>query len=122
MFEAHRELLPYLIRDDAREQENPTGEYWQSPHELERYLQFTYCIKCGCCMAACPTVATDPHYAGPMPLAQAHRYNSDTRDDGFVARREVLVGRAAGRGAATSRVSARRCAPRASTRPRRSSS
>jgi len=43
-------------------------------------------------MAACPTVATDPQYAGPMPLGQAHRYNSDTRDAGFDRRREVLSG------------------------------
>ena len=92
MFETHRELMPYLIREDVQEQENPTGEYWQTPHELERYLQFSYCIKCGCCMAACPTVATDPLYAGPMPLGQAHRYNSDTRDAGFAKRREVLSG------------------------------
>jgi succinate dehydrogenase / fumarate reductase iron-sulfur subunit len=27
-----------------------------------------------------------------MPLGQAHRYNSDTRDGGFAARREVLSG------------------------------
>jgi succinate dehydrogenase / fumarate reductase iron-sulfur subunit len=92
MFEMHRELLPYLIRDDPQEQDDPTGEYWQAPHELEQYLQFSYCIKCGCCMAACPTVATDAHYAGPMPLGQAHRYNNDTRDAGFGQRREVLSG------------------------------
>ncbi len=92
MFRTHRELLPYLIRDDTAEQDDPTREYRQSPHELEEYLQFSYCIKCGCCMAACPTVATDPQYAGPMPLGQAHRYNSDTRDAGFDARREVLSG------------------------------
>jgi succinate dehydrogenase / fumarate reductase iron-sulfur subunit len=91
MFETHRELLPYLIREDLQEQEDPTGEYWQTPHELERYLQFSYCIKCGCCMAACPTVATDPVYSGPMPLAAAHRYDSDTRDGGFAQRREVLA-------------------------------
>jgi succinate dehydrogenase / fumarate reductase, iron-sulfur subunit len=92
MFEIHRDLMPYLIRADVKEQDDPTGEYWQSPHELERYLQFSYCIKCGCCMAACPTVATDPTYGGPMPLAQAHRYNSDTRDGGFAERRGVLSG------------------------------
>jgi len=67
-------------------------ELWQSPHELEQYLQFSYCIKCGCCMAACPTYATDPVYSGPMPLAQAHRYNTDSRDGGFSLRREVLSG------------------------------
>jgi succinate dehydrogenase / fumarate reductase, iron-sulfur subunit len=92
MFETHRELKPYLVRDDAAEQENPTREYVQTPHELENYLQFSYCIKCGCCMAACPTVATDPEYAGPMPLGQAHRYNADTRDAGFRLRRDVLSG------------------------------
>ena len=92
MFEAHRELRTHLLRDDAAEQESPTREYWQSPHELEQYLQFSYCIKCGCCMAACPTVATDAQYAGPMPLGQAQRYNSDSRDAGFAARRDVLSG------------------------------
>lgn len=92
MFETHRDLMPYLVRDDAAEQDDPTREYRQTPHELEQYLQFSYCIKCGCCMAACPTVATDRRYAGPMPLGQAHRYNSDSRDAGFGTRREVLAG------------------------------
>ena len=92
MFEAHQAAKPYIIRDDAAEQQQPTGEYWQSPHQLEAYLQFSYCIKCGCCMAACPTYATDPVYAGPMPLGQAHRYNSDTRDGGFAERKALLGG------------------------------
>ena len=94
MFDTHRALMPYLIRDDAQEQEHPTGEFWQSAHELEQYLQFSYCIKCGCCMAACPTYATDPLYSGPMPLGQAQRYNSDTRDGGFSTRKRVLAGEA----------------------------
>jgi succinate dehydrogenase / fumarate reductase iron-sulfur subunit len=92
MFADHRALMPFIIREDVAEQERPTGEFWQSPHELEEYLQFSYCIKCGSCMAACPTFATDPLYSGPMPLAQAHRYNSDTRDGGFAARKQVLAG------------------------------
>ena len=92
MIQAHVETMPYLIRDDTAEMAQPTGEYWQSPHQLEQYLEFSYCIKCGCCMAACPTYATDPDYAGPMPLAQAHRYNSDSRDGGFDARKALLSG------------------------------
>lgn len=91
MIATHQELHPYIAREDVAERENPTGEFFQSPHELEQYLQFSYCIKCACCMAACPTMATDPVYAGPMPLAQAHRYNTDTRDGGFALRREELV-------------------------------
>jgi succinate dehydrogenase / fumarate reductase iron-sulfur subunit len=92
MFKAHIEAQPYLIRDDSAELQQPTGEFWQSAHQLEAYLQFSYCIKCGCCMAACPTYATDPDYAGPMPLAQAHRYNSDSRDGGFDQRKALLSG------------------------------
>ena len=92
MVQAHVEAMPYLIREDTAEMAQPTGEYWQSPHQLEQYLEFSYCIKCGCCMAACPTYATDPDYAGPMPLAQAHRYNSDSRDGGFDQRKALLSG------------------------------
>jgi len=92
MFDRHTALLPYLIRKDEAEQEDPTAEYWQSAEELEHYLQFSYCIKCGCCMAACPTLALQSSYAGPMPLAAAQRYNADSRDDGFAARKEVLSG------------------------------
>ena len=92
MFEAHREVQPYLIREDTEEQENPTFEYRQTPRQLERYAQFSYCIKCGCCIAACPTVATDHVYAGPMPLGQAQRYNGDSRDAGFGARAQALSG------------------------------
>ena len=94
MIERHQELKPYIVRDDVAERENPTGEFFQSAHELEQYLQFSYCIKCGSCMAACPTYATDPDYSGPMPLAQAHRYNADTRDAGLAARKELLAGSA----------------------------
>jgi succinate dehydrogenase / fumarate reductase, iron-sulfur subunit len=92
MFEAHAAAKPFVIRPDGAEQQQPTGEYWQSAHQLEEYLQFSYCIKCGCCMAACPTYATDPVYAGPMPLGQAHRYNADSRDGGFAERKDWLAG------------------------------
>jgi succinate dehydrogenase / fumarate reductase iron-sulfur subunit len=92
MIDTHADLKPWVIREDTQEQENPTGEYWQSAEQLEEYLQFSYCIKCGCCMSACPTYATDPRYSGPMPLAAAHRYNADTRDDGFRERKQALAG------------------------------
>ena len=92
MFDAHVALMPYLIRDDVDETREPSGEFGQSIEELEQYLQFSYCIKCGCCMAACPTYATDPTYSGPMPLTQAHRYNTDSRDGGFQTRKKALGG------------------------------
>lgn len=94
MFDHHTAVLPWIVRHDQSEMEHPTAELYQSNEELERYAQFSYCIKCACCVAACPTCATDPRYSGPMALTQAHRYNSDTRDDGFARRREVLAGEA----------------------------
>ena len=92
MFDHHAAVLPWIIRDDESPDTVPEVEYAQTAEEMERYLQFSYCIKCACCISACPTCATDREYAGPMPLAQAHRYDSDTRDDGFERRRAVLAG------------------------------
>lgn len=92
MIERHQQLKPYIIRENGTEPPPKPIEYWQSAEQLEEYLQFSYCIKCGACMAACPTYATDPNYSGPMPLAAAHRYNTDTRDAGFQERKKLLAG------------------------------
>ena len=91
LFDKHTHIQPQIKRIDAEELREPTGEYFQTPHELEQYLQFTYCIKCGCCMAACPTRATDPEYLGPVSLTQAYRYCKDSRDDGFKARKNKVA-------------------------------
>ncbi len=82
MFEKHCSVQPYIQRENEAELNDVVGEFYQTPEQLENYLQFTYCIKCGCCMGAGPTLATDVRYLGPMPLTQAHRYNADTRDEG----------------------------------------
>lgn len=92
-FEKHISLHPYIIRKDVDDQEMnaPTGEFFQTPEELVDYLQFAFCIKCGCCMAACPTMATDSNFLGPQPMAQAYRYTKDTRDDGYKTRKKVIT-------------------------------
>ena len=90
MFDKHREVKPHILRGAEAEIDNPMGEFYQSPEQLEAYLQFTYCIKCGCCMGACPTLATDVRYLGPMPLTAAQRYNEDSRDDGSPLRRSKI--------------------------------
>ena len=87
-----RELMPYVIRTDSHEMEHPTAEYLMKPEELERVLQFTYCIKCGLCTSSCPTVATDSEFPGPQALAQAYRYTMDPRDEGGGKRLELLDG------------------------------
>ena len=90
MFDKHLAIAPFIRRENEAEIDNPEGEYFQSPEDLEGYLQFSFCIKCGCCMAGCPTLATDTRYLGPMPLSQAFRYNADTRDGSQAARSEAV--------------------------------
>jgi succinate dehydrogenase / fumarate reductase iron-sulfur subunit len=90
LFTKHRSTKPYLIRKDLAEQNLPTGEYFQSQQELINYIQFAYCIKCGLCMSACPTVATSKDYTGPQALTQAWRYTTDSRDEGAKERAEEL--------------------------------
>lgn len=82
LFEKHRMVKPYIIRADISEMESPTAEFAQSPEELESFLQFTYCVKCGICISACPTSATDRQFLSPQALAQCYRYCADSRDDG----------------------------------------
>jgi succinate dehydrogenase / fumarate reductase iron-sulfur subunit len=81
LFNKHRSVKPHLIRKDLAEQDLPTGEYFQSAQELVNYIQFAYCIKCGLCLAACPTVATSENYTGPQALTQGWRYTADSRDE-----------------------------------------
>jgi len=91
LFDKHTKIQPYIKRADSQEVLSDTREYYQTPQQLEEYLQFTFCIKCGACMAACPTMATDGEYLGPMPLTQSYRYNKDTRDDGFHDRKKIVA-------------------------------
>jgi succinate dehydrogenase / fumarate reductase iron-sulfur subunit len=91
-FAKHRGLTPRLVRSDSEEVEHPTREFLMTPEELERVLQFTYCIKCGLCTSSCPTVATDDRFPGPQALAQAYRYTVDVRDEGGDLRMQALDG------------------------------
>ena len=89
LFDTHHKVKPYLIRDDTEISTN-TKEFLQSPEELEQYIQFSNCIKCGLCNSACPTMATDSSFVGPQALAQAYRYVADSRDKGKDDRLKIL--------------------------------
>lgn len=91
MVTKHLAVKPWIIRRDGGELDRPTGEYVQSAEDMQRYVQFSYCIKCGLCMSACPTLATDKQYLGPQPLAQALRYMNDSRDEGFGERAHAVL-------------------------------
>lgn len=90
LFEKHRSIKPYIIRKDTGDIENPKSEFLHTAENLDWIYQFTYCIKCGLCLAACPTVASDPEFTGPQALSQAYRYMMDARDEGFDERMEAV--------------------------------
>jgi succinate dehydrogenase / fumarate reductase iron-sulfur subunit len=86
LIQKHAAIKPFIIHTNSQEIDEPTGEFIQTPDERESISQFTHCIKCGLCLAACPTVATDPEFLGPQALAQAYRYTADNRDCGLKER------------------------------------
>jgi succinate dehydrogenase / fumarate reductase, iron-sulfur subunit len=83
-FEHHKNMKPYILNKDAdmdASQITKLSEYLQTPEDIDKFLQFSYCIKCGLCYSACPTVATDTKFPGPQALGQAYRYLADNRDN-----------------------------------------
>jgi fumarate reductase iron-sulfur subunit len=66
------------------------GEHLQTPEELERYEQFSHCINCMLCYAACPQYGLDNTFLGPGLTALLHRYNSDSRDGAKEKRMELV--------------------------------
>ncbi len=82
------EVKPWIVR----KQEKPLveGEYLQTPEQMDEYKQYSMCINCLLCYAACPVYGLDPHFIGPAAIALAQRYNLDSRDEGRRARLDIL--------------------------------
>jgi fumarate reductase iron-sulfur subunit len=83
-----KKVKPWIVRKD--EKPISEGEYLQTPAQLETYKQFTMCINCLLCYAACPVYGLDNLFTGPAAIALAQRYNLDSRDQGADERREIL--------------------------------
>jgi fumarate reductase iron-sulfur subunit len=79
---------PWIIRKEEKPLEE--GEYLQTPEQLETYKQFSMCINCMLCYAACPVYGLDPLFSGPAAIALAQRYNMDSRDQGASERLDIL--------------------------------
>jgi succinate dehydrogenase / fumarate reductase, iron-sulfur subunit len=90
-FNHHKKMQPYIHDEnsDMTDRKKLT-EFKQSVEEVDKYLQFSYCIKCGLCYSACPTVATDTKFPGPQALSQAYRYYADTRDNDTQERLNIV--------------------------------
>jgi len=83
-----KKVKPWIVREN--EKPISQGEYLQTPEQLENYRQFSMCINCLLCYAACPVYGLDNLFTGPAVIALAQRYNLDSRDVGARERREIL--------------------------------
>ncbi|HDV9067858.1 TPA: fumarate reductase iron-sulfur protein, partial [Klebsiella michiganensis] len=72
-------IKPYII-GNARTADQGTNI--QTPAQMAKYHQFSGCINCGLCYAACPQFGLNPEFIGPAAITLAHRYNEDSRDHG----------------------------------------
>ena len=81
-------VKPWILRE--AEKPLSEGEFLQTPEQLGTYKQFSLCINCLLCYAACPVYGLDPHFIGPAAVALAQRYNMDSRDQGAKQRLEIL--------------------------------
>jgi len=82
-----RDVKPWLVREDAKP---PEREFLQTPEQLDTYKQYSMCINCLLCYAACPVYGLDSLFKGPAALALAQRYNLDSRDQGKEERMDIL--------------------------------
>ena len=90
----HAEAAPGQAVDHPRRRRvdgEIDGEYLQTPEELDAYKQFSMCINCMLCYAACPVYGLDPDFIGPAAIALAERYDLDSRDHGARERLDVLI-------------------------------
>jgi len=83
-------VTPYLI--PAEPKQVSAGTHRQTPAQLDEYYQYSQCINCLLCYAACPQYGLDTEFTGPAALALLHRYNADSRDGGTQKRMEVVNG------------------------------
>jgi fumarate reductase iron-sulfur subunit len=83
-----KEVKAWLIP----KQEKPVtaGEHLQTPEELARYKQYSMCINCMLCYAACPVYGLEPKFLGPAAIALGQRYNLDSRDGARDERAEII--------------------------------
>ena len=79
---------PWIIRETERPLDQ--GEYLQTPAQLAEFKQFSMCINCMLCYAACPVYQNDEEFLGPAVLALAQRYNHDSRDEGNAERNDLV--------------------------------
>ncbi|MGP1956323.1 MAG: succinate dehydrogenase/fumarate reductase iron-sulfur subunit [Arsenophonus sp. NC-PE1-MAG3] len=80
-------IKPYIIGNNRKVSDGPNK---QTPSQMAKYYQFSGCINCGLCYAACPKFGLNPEFIGPAAITLAERYNLDNRDKGKKKRMPLL--------------------------------
>src|SRR5207245_10126443 len=85
-----KSIKPWIIR----KQEIPlgAGEHRQTSEQIDEFRQFSECINCMLCYAACPVYGLNNEFLGAAATARARRYNLDARDQGIKGRLPVIAG------------------------------
>jgi fumarate reductase iron-sulfur subunit len=78
-------VKPWLIGEPPAK-----GTHLQTPRQMDEYYQYSQCINCLLCYAACPQYGLNDKFTGPGVLALLHRYNADSRDAGKAERMQVV--------------------------------
>lgn len=91
LIENHRKIMPYIIRHDEKEVDNAKYEFIMYPEEHLQIYQYSLCIMCGLCNAACPVFNSNKKYLGPQALTQAYRFIVDVRDAGADKRLAIVA-------------------------------
>ncbi|WP_435236421.1 succinate dehydrogenase/fumarate reductase iron-sulfur subunit [Psychromonas sp. PT13] len=82
------EIKPYIITKDKKPLSE--GPHVQTPAQMALFKQYSMCINCGLCYAACPQYGLDHSFTGPAGLALLARYNRDSRDQGEAERMKIV--------------------------------
>ncbi len=85
-FDKYRSVKPFLINEEPPQEK----ERIQSSEQRSMFDDPTSCILCQACFSACPVFDENVRFIGPAIIAQAFRFNEDSRDRGFDARRKAL--------------------------------
>ncbi len=83
-----KSVKPWIVAQNGASSQQ--GEFLQTPDQLNAYKQYSMCINCLICYAACPVCGLDSHFVGPAAIALAQRYNLDSRDQGSDQRLDIL--------------------------------
>src|SRR5947209_11875304 len=73
-------VKPWIVRKE--EKPLSEGEYRQTPEQMDEYHQYSMCINCMLCYAACPVYGLASQFIGPAAIALAQPSNLDSREPG----------------------------------------